>query len=58
MGFHPTATLAIFGATAAVARLYSLNAEQTARVRIARDELRRIRELTRAINELHAELGQ
>ena len=32
-------------------------AEQTARVRIARDELRRIRELTRAINDLHAELG-
>jgi transposase len=32
-------------------------AEQSARVRIARDELRRIRELTRAINELHAELG-
>ena len=32
-------------------------AEQTARVRIARDELRRVRELTRAINDLHAELG-
>ena len=32
-------------------------AEQTARVRIARDELRRIRELTRTINDLHAELG-
>src|SRR4051794_18772819 len=32
-------------------------AEQTARVRIARDELRRIRELTRAINDLHAELA-
>jgi transposase len=32
-------------------------APQTARVRIARDELRRVRELTRAINELHAELG-
>src|SRR3954471_5022699 len=32
-------------------------AEQSARVRIARDELRRIRELTRAINGLHAELG-
>ena len=31
--------------------------EQTARVRIARDELRRVRELTRAINDLHAELG-
>src|SRR3954463_12509627 len=31
--------------------------EQSARVRIARDELRRIRELTRAINDLHAELG-
>jgi transposase len=32
-------------------------AEQTARVRIARDELRRIRELTRAITDLHAELA-
>src|SRR3954452_5409666 len=32
-------------------------AEQTARVRIARDELRRIRELTRTIKELHQELG-
>jgi transposase len=31
-------------------------AEQSARVRVARDELRRIRELTRTINELHAEL--
>src|SRR4051812_43457700 len=31
--------------------------EQTARVRIARDELRRIRELTRTINALHAELA-
>lgn len=30
--------------------------EQTTRVRIARDELRRIRELTRAINELEREL--
>ncbi len=30
-------------------------AEQTTRVRIARDELRRIRELTRAINELERE---
>ena len=32
-------------------------AEQTARVRIARDELRRIRELTRAIAALEAELA-
>ena len=32
-------------------------AEQTTRVRIARDELRRIRELTRAINELEHELA-
>src|SRR6188472_2280062 len=32
-------------------------AEQTARVRIARDELRRVRELTRAIDDLHAELA-
>jgi transposase len=32
-------------------------AEQSARVRIARDELRRIRELTRAINELERELA-
>jgi transposase len=31
--------------------------EQTARVHIARDKLRRIRELTRTINELQAELG-
>jgi transposase len=31
--------------------------EQCARVRIARDELRRIRELTRAINELERELA-
>ena len=31
--------------------------EQTARVRIARDELRRIRELTRTINELESELA-
>jgi transposase len=33
------------------------SAEQSARVRIARDELRRIRELTRAIVALEAELG-
>ena len=32
-------------------------AEQTARVRIARDELRRIRELTRTINGLQSELA-
>src|SRR4051794_9532951 len=34
------------------------HAEQTARVRIARDELRRIRELTRTIDDLHAELAE
>ena len=33
-------------------------AEQTTRVRIARDELRRIRELTRAINALERELAR
>ena len=33
-------------------------AEQNARVRIARDELRRIRELTRSINDLQAELQE
>ena len=32
-------------------------AQQTARIRIARDELRRIRELTRTINTLEAELA-
>jgi transposase len=32
-------------------------AEQTARVRIARDEIRRIRDLTRTINQLHDELA-
>src|SRR3954454_9056650 len=32
-------------------------AEQNARVRIARDELRRIRELTRTINDLYSELA-
>jgi transposase len=32
-------------------------AEQTTRVRIARDELRRVRELTRSINELEPELA-
>ena len=32
-------------------------AEPTARVRIARDEIRRIRDLTRTINELHHELA-
>ena len=32
-------------------------AEQNTRVRIARDELRRIRELTRSIDELECELG-
>jgi transposase len=34
-----------------------VRAEQTARVRIARDELRRIRELTRSIDALHRELA-
>jgi transposase len=33
-------------------------AEQTARVRVARDELRRIRELTRSINALERELAE
>ncbi|MBA3408491.1 MAG: IS110 family transposase [Solirubrobacterales bacterium] len=33
-------------------------AEQTMRVRIARDELRRLRELTHTINELEAEIAQ
>jgi hypothetical protein len=33
-------------------------AEQTARVRIARDELRRIRELTRSVDALYRELGR
>jgi len=33
-------------------------AEQTARVRIARDELRRLRELTTAANELQAEIAE
>ena len=33
-------------------------AEQTMRVRIARDELRRLRELTQAINALEAEIAQ
>jgi transposase len=32
-------------------------AEQTARVRIARDELRRLRELTAAANQLEAEIS-
>jgi transposase len=32
-------------------------AEQTARVRVARDEIRRIADLTRTINELHQELA-
>ncbi|MCA1699090.1 MAG: transposase [Actinobacteria bacterium] len=33
-------------------------AQQTARVRVARDELRRVRELTRSINALERELAQ
>ncbi len=33
-------------------------AEQTMRVRIARDELRRLRELTQAINSLESEIGE
>ena len=51
----PRALTATGWQTRIAARL--ARAEQTARVRIARDELRRVRELTRAINELHAELG-
>jgi transposase len=45
------------GIQARIARRLA-KAEPTARVRIARDEIRRIRELSRAINELHAELTQ
>ena len=44
------------GAHAIARRL--ARAEQTTRVRIASDELRRIRELTRAIKALEAEIGQ
>src|SRR4051812_8353991 len=43
------------GQTRLAARL--ARAEQTARVRVARDELRRVRELTRTINDLQAELA-
>ena len=38
-------------------RVAGLRAQQTARVRITRDELRRIRELTRSIDELERELA-
>src|SRR3954452_14980134 len=51
----PRAFSALGWQTRIAARL--TRAEQTARVRIARDELRRIRELTRTINDLHAELA-
>jgi transposase len=51
----PRALTATGWQTRIAARL--ARAEQTARVRIARDELRRVRELTRSINDLHAELG-
>ena len=51
----PRALTATGWQTRIAARL--ARAEQTARVRIARDELRRVRELTRTINDLHAELG-
>jgi transposase len=51
----PRALTAAGWQTRIAARL--ARAEQTARVRIARDELRRVRELTRTINDLHAELA-
>jgi transposase len=51
----PRAFSALGWQTRIAARL--ARAEQSARVRIARDELRRIRELTRTINDLQAELG-
>jgi transposase len=51
----PRALTAAGWQTRLAARL--ARAEQTARVRIARDELRRVRELTRTINDLHAELA-
>jgi transposase len=51
----PRALTATSWQTRVAARL--TRAEQTARVRIARDELRRIRELTRTINDLEAELA-
>jgi len=51
----PRALIARGWQTRVAARL--ARAEQTARVRIARDELRRVRELTRTINDLHAELA-
>src|SRR3954454_6981377 len=51
----PRALTATGWQTRLAARL--ARAEQTARVRIARDELRRVRELTRSINDLHAELA-
>src|SRR3954464_2705691 len=51
----PRALTAAGWQTRIAARL--ARAEQTARVRIARDELRRVRELSRSINELHGELA-
>jgi transposase len=51
----PRALTAVGWQTRIAARL--ARAQQTARVRVARDELRRVRELTRAINDLHAELA-
>src|SRR3954468_18176469 len=50
----PRAFSALGWQTRIAARL--ARSEQNARVRIARDELRRVRELTRTINDLHAEL--
>src|SRR3954469_25928618 len=51
----PRALTAAGWQTRIAARL--ARAEQNARVRIARDELRRVRELSRSINDLHAELA-
>jgi transposase len=51
----PRALIASHWQTRIASRL--TRAEQSARVRIARDELRRIRELTRTINDLEAELA-
>jgi transposase len=52
----PTGVLIGAGWQQQVARRLK-RAEQTARVRIARDEIRRIADLTRTINELHQELA-
>ncbi len=51
----PRALIAAHWQTRVASRL--TRAKQSARVRIARDELRRIRELTRSINDLEAELA-